>query len=1072
MRTTLRRPLLAAVTCLALAAPIAAFAVPASAAALPTVVINEVESNADATDWIEITNTGTEAVDVSGWVLKDNDDTRTLAIPAGTSLAAGAYLAIDVDVKSTAGNFGLGGSDQARLFLADGVTLVDSYTWTAHADVTYGRYPNGTGAFAQTAAATKGAANTLVIPKVKINEVESNADATDWIEIVNAGTSPVDVSGWIVKDDTDTRTLAIPANTTLAVGAYLAIDVDVKTTPGNFGLGAADKARLYLADGVTLVDEYAWTAHAAVTYGRYPNGTGAFAPSVVSSKGAANPNPVAVTPGTPDPTKVRINEVESNGDTADWVELVNTGAVAVDVSGWRIKDNSDARTLAIADGTTIAAGGYLAVDVDTTTTPGNFGLGAADKARLYLADGITLIDSVEWLEHAATTLGRYPNGTGDFGVTSASTKGAANPVAVAPVPKVRINEVESNGDTFDWIEIVNAGTSAVNVSGWILKDDDDTRTLAIPANTTLAAGAYLAVDVDVKTTAGNFGLGNADKARLFLADGSTLIDSYAWTQHATTTYGRCADTTGDFTTTKAATKGAVNSCAGDIVSSPWPGASAVSTVDPKGTYAENMSGLAYEAAASADVLWAVQNNPGKLYRLTDNGTNWVSGSAGGWGAGKTLHFANGTGNVDAEGVVVTDAGAAGGVFVSTERDNAVSGVSRLTVLRFDVSSAASELTATTEWDLTKDLPAVGSNLGLEAISWIPDSLLVSKGLLDQSTGKAYDPASYAGHGSGLFFVGLEGGGIFAYALDQSGGYHRVATLPSTGLAGVMELEFDAATGKLWAVCDDTCNGRSATLEIGANGAFAATAVIERPAGMPNLNNEGFAMAPQSQCLSGAKSVFWSDDSSTDGYALREGSIDCAAVTPTDPTTPVTPDPTTPVTPTDPTTPVTPADPVTPVTPATPLTPLPGTGKPAAPAANTGATTPVAASAFTSAARGPVEAPSDVSAGQTITIVVGTAHAGETVNIWLHSTPVLLGTAVVAADGTVRVMIPADAPAGAHRVAVLAADGTLIGWDNVRVAAARLASTGTDLELPVTAALLLLLAGIGITLVRRLKPRAS
>jgi hypothetical protein len=451
-----------------------------------------------------------------------------------------------------------------------------------------------------------------------------------------------------------------------------------------------------------------------------------------------------------------------------------------------------------------------------------------------------------------------------------------------------------------------------------------------------------------------------------------------------------------------------------------------------------MSGLAYEAGAAGNTLWAVQNNPGKLYRLGDNGTAWVSGADNGWGAGKTLHFANGTGNVDAEGVVVTDAGSAGGVFVSTERDNSASGVSHMSVLRFDVSSAATELTATTEWNLTADLPVVGSNLGLEAISWVPDAFLVSKGLLDQRTGTAYNPASYADHGTGLFFVGLEGGGIYAYALDQStGGYHRVATLPSTGLAGVMDLEFEAETGALWAVCDDTCDGRSAILEIGSDGRFAVTAVVDRPAGMPNLNNEGFAIAPQSQCVAGAKSVFWSDDSSTGGHALREGSIECAATTPTTPTTPVTP-----------------------------VTPLPDLGMPTAPTASPGATTPVAPAAFTPVARGPVEAPATVRPGQTITIEVGVAHAGETVNIWLHSTPVLLATAVVAADGTVRVAIPADAPAGAHRIAVLADDGTLIGWDNVTVAAVRLAATGTDLGAPVTAALLLLLAGIGLTAVRR------
>ena len=44
--------------------------------------------------------------------------------------------------------------------------------------------------------------------------------------------------------------------------------------------------------------------------------------------------------------------------------------------------------------------------------------------------------------------------------------------------------------------------------------------------------------------------------------------------------------------------------------------------------------------------------------------------------------------------------------------------------------------------------------------------------------------------------------------------------------------------------------------------------------MPNLNNEGFAIAPQSECVGGRKPVFWSDDSNTDGHALRGGTITC------------------------------------------------------------------------------------------------------------------------------------------------------------------------------------------------------
>src|SRR5262249_54076312 len=149
-----------------------------------------------------------------------------------------------------------------------------------------------------------------------------------------------------------------------------------------------------------------------------------------------------------------------------------------------------------------------------------------------------------------------------------------------------------------------------------------------------------------------------------------------------------------------------------------------------------------------------------------------------------------------------------------------SGVSRPEVLRFDASGSTTALNATGEWNLTADLPAVAANSGLEAISWIPDTYLTAHHFLDEHTGAAYDPGTYPGHGDGLFFVGLEGNGtVYAYALDQnSGGYTRVATIAS-GFPGVMDLEFEPETDHLWAVCDDTCTGRTATLDLGATGKF-------------------------------------------------------------------------------------------------------------------------------------------------------------------------------------------------------------------------------------------------------------
>ena len=69
---------------------------------------------------------------------------------------------------------------------------------------------------------------------------------------------------------------------------------------------------------------------------------------------------------------MKINEVESNGGTpGDWVELVNTGAAAVDVSGWVVKDNDDTHAFTCRGRHVVPAARYLALDVDPV-----FGLGA------------------------------------------------------------------------------------------------------------------------------------------------------------------------------------------------------------------------------------------------------------------------------------------------------------------------------------------------------------------------------------------------------------------------------------------------------------------------------------------------------------------------------------------------------------------------------------------------------------------------------------------------------------------------------------------------------------------------
>lgn len=313
----------------------------------------------------------------------------------------------------------------------------------------------------------------------------------------------------------------------------------------------------------------------------------------------------------------------------------------------------------------------------------------------------------------------------------------------------------------------------------------------------------------------------------------------------------------------------------------WPGASSVSTVDASKSFGGNLSGLFYQGASGTTpaVMWAVQNSPSKLYSLSWNGSKFVKTGTNGWSNGKTLRYPNGTGAPDAEGVTMAEPGSPY-VYVATERDG--SGSSRFSILRYDTSSSATTLNALNEWNLTSNLPAVSdSNLGLEAITWVPDSFLTGSGFKDDNTGLPYDPANYPNHGSGLFLVGLEANGqIYAYALNLSGSsFVRVATIAS-GHSQIMALSFDRETGALWAWCDNNCSNRSHVLGMdtttgsATRGKFILKKAYNRPSGMSNLNNEGIAIAPQAECVSGKKPFFWADDSETSGYALRKGSIPC------------------------------------------------------------------------------------------------------------------------------------------------------------------------------------------------------
>ncbi|NUS10922.1 MAG: hypothetical protein HOY69_05870 [Streptomyces sp.] len=639
-----------------------------------------------------------------------------------------------------------------------------------------------------------------------------------------------------------------------------------------------------------------------------------FSTLVVTGGFAAQPAAAAAPVGY---QNVRINEVTSSNN--DTVELYNTGATAVSISGWKMSDDSFSPQTFSASSTTIPAGGFV-----TFNSPK--GLGDSDKVVIYASDG-TVVDRVQWATGGAKpAMARCGgDGTGAWVTTTAATTFAGANASGCPSPLpaaggVRLNEVTSNGS--DTVELYNGGTSAVSVGAWKYVDSDTSHSpvsisASSPSATSIPAGGYL-------TFGSALGLGDNDSVFVLDSNGNS-VDSVTWaTDGAKPSTERCANGTGPFRTAVTATPGGTNSCSasgggggggetGQLLggggslsdgctpeapsgtgSTPtgslaWPGGLDVTIADQvcafttsTGPEGRDVSGLAFDPA-DPSVLWAAKNK-NWLYKLVKSNGRWIPDAS--WSAsGKQIRFANGSGEPDSEGLTV---GGNGHLYVTSERDNTDNTAPKDTIMEFDPAATGSTLTPIHQWDMTSQFPQLDTgskddaNLGFEGVGYVPDSWLTANGWTDPLTGTAYNPANYPLHGSGLFFAGLEWDGtLHVYGLNSDGTFTTFGTV-ATGKASVMDVSFDAGTQRLIATCDNTCGETHTFMTINTSGAIVPDVTYTNPAVMPTDNLEGFALAPTSTCVNGLREAVWSDDgiygfgsgSSSYGHALYSGTFPC------------------------------------------------------------------------------------------------------------------------------------------------------------------------------------------------------
>ena len=178
----------------------------------------------DATVLVSPLRRARETAELAG--LSDRADTNKFIIPAGTVLAAGAWLSFsEADL-----GFALDGQGEA-IFLVrgDGARVIDAVRFGAQpSGASSGRWPDGAPGIRELAQPTPRASNsTPTLHDIVINEIMfhpiSGQKEDEYVELHNRGTNAVDVGYWRF---TDGISFVIPPGTVIPAGGYLVVARD------------------------------------------------------------------------------------------------------------------------------------------------------------------------------------------------------------------------------------------------------------------------------------------------------------------------------------------------------------------------------------------------------------------------------------------------------------------------------------------------------------------------------------------------------------------------------------------------------------------------------------------------------------------------------------------------------------------------------------------------------------------------------------------------------------------------------------------------------------------------------
>jgi phosphatidylserine/phosphatidylglycerophosphate/cardiolipin synthase-like enzyme len=477
-------------------------------------------------EWVEILNTGSQIIDLTGWHIEDNagnqiimDETHLIGsdstIAESFHIAGGHTRIIAVNGSSNSGLLN-NGVEQLSLKLPNG-SITHIVDWSDTVNGYSLSYDSVTQSLFYSSYPSLNQTNPLPISElspspadVRFTEVmpHSYSNGTsfpdgEWIEIHNTGSTTVDLLGWTITDGMGNVTTLDP------------VSLVFNNTQGSTDI-APDGRRLVQFTGETRLWDYYNHLILMDTSGSINDVAWYSDDYGVNNSLIRNSNPSSpwmpsswITPGQPEPgagpvssSDIIFTEIMADSTGADtqswplgeWIEVYNNDSSVADINGWKLKANNRNFVIDALD---------LPLQSDTLIQPGDVAIIALNgTSSFYLkqsSDIITIVDSMNsivdlagWNEtienqslvapstsHSGYAMNTASGLTG--WVQSAwQTPGEINPIWPVYTESNNLEITEfmascSSNSDFDWIEFYNSDTTTINLSRWRIDSSLGTR---------------------------------------------------------------------------------------------------------------------------------------------------------------------------------------------------------------------------------------------------------------------------------------------------------------------------------------------------------------------------------------------------------------------------------------------------------------------------------------------------------------------------------------------------------------------------------------------------------------------